>query len=76
MTVRDVATRLEISASLVYQLIDSGKLRCCRHGMGRGVIRVTEEQLAEYLEACATPQTNSEFVVRASHRPKLKHPKV
>lgn len=49
MTVREVARRLEISVSLTYRLIESGKLRCSRHGMGRGVIRVSEAQLADYL---------------------------
>ncbi len=50
MRVRDVAARLEVSASLVYELIASGKLRCTRHGMGRGCIRVSEDQLAAYLD--------------------------
>lgn len=49
MTVRDVAERLEISVSLVYRLIEIGKLRCTRHGLKRGVIRVSDEQLADYL---------------------------
>lgn len=51
MRVREVAARLEISSSLVYQLIATGKLRCYRIGNGRGVVRVTEEQLQEYLKA-------------------------
>ena len=49
MTVREVARSLEISVSLTYKLIESGKLRCSRHGMGRGVIRVSEAQMADYL---------------------------
>jgi excisionase family DNA binding protein len=49
VTVRDVAKRLEISVSLVYRLIETGKLRCSRHGLGRGVIRVSEGQIADYL---------------------------
>ncbi len=48
MTILEVARRLEVSASLAYRLISAGKLRCCRHGIGRGVIRVSEEQLASY----------------------------
>lgn len=48
MTIQEVARRLEVSASLAYRLIASGKLRCCRHGVGRGVIRVSEEQLDIY----------------------------
>jgi excisionase family DNA binding protein len=49
MKVRDVAQRLDISASLVYSLIAAGKLRASRHGLRRGTLRVSEEQLAEYL---------------------------
>ncbi len=51
MTVDEVAKKLEISVSLAYRLVESGKLRCCRHGLGRGVIRVSEDQLAEYLSS-------------------------
>ena len=50
MRVPDVAKRLEVSKSTVYALIDAGKLRCTRHGLGRGAIRISEEQLAAYLE--------------------------
>ena len=48
MTVKQAAEQLEISASLVYLLIAEGKLRATRHGIGRGTIRISEEQLAEY----------------------------
>jgi excisionase family DNA binding protein len=50
MRVRDVAARLEVSQTTVYQLIAAGKLRCTRHGLGRGCIRITDEQLADYLK--------------------------
>lgn len=50
MRVREVAERLEISHSLVYLLISEGRLRCTRHGLGRGTIRISEDQLAEYQE--------------------------
>lgn len=59
MRVRDVAARLEVSPSLVYQLIAAGKLRCTRHGLGRGTVRISEEQLAAYLaesESIAEPR--------------------
>jgi excisionase family DNA binding protein len=48
MTVKQAAERLEISPSLVYSLVSAGKLPCTRHGLGRGCIRISEEQLAEY----------------------------
>ncbi|HWE36402.1 MAG TPA: helix-turn-helix domain-containing protein [Isosphaeraceae bacterium] len=46
---KEAAARLEVSPSLVYQLVAVGKLRCTRHGLGRGCIRISEQQLAEYL---------------------------
>jgi excisionase family DNA binding protein len=49
MTVREAAIRLEVSVSLTYALVYAGKLRCTRHGLGRGCIRVSEEQLVDYL---------------------------
>jgi hypothetical protein len=42
---------LEVSPSLVYLLISEGRLRCTRHGLRRGTIRVSEDQFAEYLES-------------------------
>jgi len=51
MKVKDVAERLEVGVSTVYQLIAEGRLDCDRHGVGRGTIRVSEEQLAEYRAA-------------------------
>ena len=52
MTVRQAAERLEISASLTYALLASGKLKGTRHGLGRGTWRVSEAQLAAYLAEC------------------------
>ncbi len=51
LTVKQVAERLGVSPSQVYALCASGKLLHHRFGVGRGAIRVTEEQLALYLEA-------------------------
>jgi excisionase family DNA binding protein len=50
MRVKDVAKRLDISISTAYNLIESGQIPHCRHGLGRGTIRVSEEQLAQYLK--------------------------
>jgi excisionase family DNA binding protein len=72
VTVREVARRLEISVSLTYRLIESGKLRCSRHGMGRGVIRVSEAQLADYL-ATVERGPRASLPESASPRPRLKH---
>ncbi len=49
MTVKQAATRLEVSVATVYGLVASGKLRHYRIGNGRGVVRIAEEHLAEFL---------------------------
>ena len=52
LRIKDVASRLKLSASQVYALIAAGKLSCHRFGVeGRGALRVTEEQLASFIEA-------------------------
>lgn len=51
MTVKQAAARLEVSAATVYALIGSGKLGCRRIGLGRGVIRISEDHLAAFLQA-------------------------
>lgn len=48
---RQLAERLNVSLSTVYGLIETGKIACHRIGVGRGAVRVSEEQLAEYLES-------------------------
>jgi excisionase family DNA binding protein len=72
VTVREAARRLEISVSLVYRLIESGKLRCTRHGLGRGVIRVSDNQLADYL-AIAESGPGSSQPESTRSRVRLKH---
>ncbi len=52
MTVKEVARRLRVSASLVYQLVDSGKLACHRIGNGRGAIRIRPDDVADDLQPC------------------------
>lgn len=48
LTVKQAATELGISASLVYGLCAAGKIRHERHGLGRGTIRIPREALDEY----------------------------
>jgi excisionase family DNA binding protein len=50
VTVKQTATRLEVSVATVYGLVASGKLKHYRIGNGRGVIRIAEEHLTEFLE--------------------------
>lgn len=52
LTVPEAAERLGISANTVYLEIASGRLPCLRVGPKGGKIRLTEEDLAVYLEAC------------------------
>jgi excisionase family DNA binding protein len=66
LTVRQVADRLGISRALCYALCSSGKLPHHRFGNGRGAIRVSEDQLAEFLEA-------TRFRPRADGLPELRH---
>ena len=72
LTVSQVAERLAVSSSLVYQLIESGRLGHHRIGNGRGTLRVGQADLEAYLSACHSIQKPTQPVVR---RPKkrLKH---
>ncbi len=49
-TVKDVAGILKVSGSLVYALIDSGRIPACRVGRGRGAVRVLKQDLLDYIE--------------------------
>lgn len=52
LTVADLAQRLNVSASTVYDLVSQKKISCFRiGGRGRGAIRFTEEQVEAYLAA-------------------------
>jgi excisionase family DNA binding protein len=48
LTVKEAAERLSVSPTLVYALCSKGLIRHERHGLGRGVIRISEEALEEY----------------------------
>lgn len=49
LRVRDVAQRLNISLSKAYELINRGRIVHCRF---EGAIRVTEEDLQDYIASC------------------------
>jgi excisionase family DNA binding protein len=57
LTVKTVAEKLAVSQATVYSLVASGRLRHCRVGLGRGAIRVSEDQLAEYIRASEAAPT-------------------
>lgn len=52
LTVEQTAKRLQVSKSIVYSLIEAGKLICHRIGLGRGTIRVSAADLESYLADC------------------------
>ena len=70
MKVREAARRLEVSTATIYNLVASGKLRCSRVGVGRGVIRIQEDHLAEYLRR-SEPVSRQSPIAASSVR--LKH---
>jgi hypothetical protein len=52
-TVKDIAKMLRVSPALIYEAVALGKLRCFRIATkGRGTIRVTQGQVAEFLREC------------------------
>ena len=51
LTVRDVSNRLGMSISFIYQELRSGKLEHYQLGKTHGSIRVSEEQLSNYLDS-------------------------
>lgn len=68
LKVREVAARLSCSVSTVYHLLETGRLP---HHRCPG-IRVSEEQLAEYLAATVRNHPDAVSRVRRTS-PRLKH---
>ncbi len=70
LKVTQVAEKLNVSESIVYALIDAGRLACDRIGVGRGTIRVSSEDLDIYLASCRVANGGEP---RSAPRPRLKH---
>ncbi len=68
LTAKEVAQRIGISVSLVYELCKAGLLQHTRHGRPgkRGCIRIPEDALAAYLARCANARPQVDV-------PPLKH---
>jgi len=49
-TVAEVSEQLNVSRGTIYNLCATGELPHRRIGIGRGCIRITEEDLKEYLD--------------------------
>jgi excisionase family DNA binding protein len=52
--VKQTADRIPCSVATVYALCAAGRLRHSRVGLGRGVIRISEEAIVEYLSSRET----------------------
>ncbi len=50
LTVKDVAQKLNVSPSCVYQLVETKSIPHHRIGVGRGSIRFTEDDITQYLD--------------------------
>lgn len=72
--IAEVATRLKVSRSLVYRLVESGQLGCLRIGCGRGTLRFREADLQDYLSACQSGRVVETPILTT--RPVLKHIKL
>lgn len=64
LKITEVAKRLRISLACAYGLVESGKLACYRIGVGRGTIRVSEEQLQEFLGSVEQEPTDPPVAVK------------
>lgn len=51
LTVAQAAEKLGVKPGLIRQLLVAGHLRHLRVGMGRGVIRIPEDALEEYIRS-------------------------
>ena len=76
LTVKEVAQRLNVSPSCIYQLVESGKLPHHRIGLGRGAIRFSDNDVAEYLEVVRQISTGHRPKPASVDRRKLKHLKL
>ncbi len=68
-TVKEVAAILGVNPKTVYLVIRSGRLRCHRIGNGRGTIRISDAQLAEYMGNCeqTEPTTRTPAKLQLRH---------
>lgn len=78
LTVKQTADRLGVHPSLVYRLIAAHLIEHERIGIGRGVIRISEKAVEEYLRRVRHEASNgcepvSAPVRRKANLPKLKH---
>jgi excisionase family DNA binding protein len=68
VNVRQAAEQLEVSPSLVYALCARGKLGHHRVGLGRGAIRITDDDVRAYRDATRVEARADRPAVRAPAR--------
>ena len=73
MTIQDAAGRLNVSVKTVRNLLKCGKLAYHRIGVGRGVIRISEESLARHLAECEVRECDSPTSRKRKERRTLRH---
>ncbi|MEJ7593019.1 MAG: helix-turn-helix domain-containing protein [Planctomycetaceae bacterium] len=73
LSVSAVAELLGVSPSLVYQIVEAGKIPFHRVGIGRGSIRFQREDVKAYIEACRFEKTQQD---RKPLQMRLKHIKI
>ncbi len=56
LKVKEIVDRLKVSQACVYQMIAERKIAHVRIGVGRGAIRVGEEDLQAFLDGCKVEQ--------------------
>ena len=74
LTVGEVAEWLNVSGSLIYQLVESKRIPVCRIGNGRGAIRFRPEDVETYIASCIDHR--QPIKVSKPTRTHLKHIKV
>jgi len=72
LRVSEVATRLNLSLSTVYQLIETGRLPSHCVGMRKG-IRVAESDLLTYVEQCRSARRQTPAPAPAKNGSPFKH---
>jgi excisionase family DNA binding protein len=63
LTVKQAAERLRVSTALIYALCAGGKIVYERYGLGRGTIRISDEDLEAYRRAARVEHPVSTPVV-------------
>jgi len=73
LTVKQVAERLNLSVSKIYEMVEIGELPHHRFG---GAIRVSEEQIGEYMDRTKRERRSATPPRVTGPRPRLKNIKL